>query len=288
MLECCRKTMLLWHIRKGTHIMVSKIHEADTQNLSLLRKDENGVAVLTLNRPEAGNSLSIELMASLQVELDAIKNDELVRCVIIAAKGHIFCAGHDLKELRSDSTSSAYEYLFNQCGKLMISIAKLPQPVIARVQGIASAAGCQLVATCDLAIADNMASFCTPGVHIGLFCSTPMVALSRNISRKAAMEMLLTGEPIDSKTAVEIGLINKAVDAELLDPSIRVLCESIIKKSPLTLSIGKEAFYKQLEMNIEEAYSYTSAVMTKNMMTDDAEEGIDAFLQKRAPMWKGT
>ena len=253
----------------------------------LLRRDADGVAHLTLNRPGASNSLSIGLMAALQGELEKIRGDQNVRVVVIGAAGTTFCAGHDLKEIRANPGRAAYETLFNQCSALMTSIVKLPKPVIARVHGLATAAGCQLVASCDLAVGSESASFCTPGVHIGLFCSTPMVALSRNVPRKAAMEMLLTGEAIDSETAVKFGLINCAVSDEALDSAVAEYCSRIANKSPHTLAIGKEAFYRQLEMGLDEAYKYASQVMTENMLARDAEEGIDAFLEKRPPVWQG-
>lgn len=253
----------------------------------LLRSDAGGVARLTLNRPDASNSLSTGLMAALQGELDRIRDDKNVRVVVIAASGKVFCAGHDLKEIRANPGREAYAALFDQCSALMTSIVKLPQPVIARVQGLATAAGCQLVASCDLAVAGDGAEFCTPGVHIGLFCSTPMVALSRNVPRKAAMEMLLTGEAVDGETAEKWGLINRAVGDDELDRVIDEYCARMTDKSSLTLAIGKEAFYRQLEMGLDEAYDYASRVMTENMLARDAEEGIDAFLQKRPPVWQG-
>ncbi|HIM44779.1 MAG TPA: enoyl-CoA hydratase [Alphaproteobacteria bacterium] len=267
--------------------MATSAHSQQQEEASLLRSDADGVAKLTLNRPRAGNSLSRGLMAALQAELDDISADADVRVVVIAATGEIFCAGHDLKEIRANPGRAAYEALFGQCAALMTSIVKLPQPVIARVQGVATAAGCQLVASCDLAIAGANARFCTPGVHIGLFCSTPMVALSRNVSRKAAMEMLLTGEEIAPETAEKFGLINRAVSDAELDPVVDDMCARIVDKSPLTVRIGKQAFYRQLEMGLEDAYDYASQVMTENMLTKDAEEGIDAFLQKRSPVWRG-
>ena len=267
--------------------MATSAHSQQQEEASLLRSDADGVAKLTLNRPRAGNSLSRGLMAALQAELDDISADADVRVVVIAATGEIFCAGHDLKEIRANPGRAAYEALFGQCAALMTSIVKLPQPVIARVQGVATAAGCQLVASCDLAIAGANARFCTPGVHIGLFCSTPMVALSRNVSRKAAMEMLLTGEEIDPETAEKFGLINRAVSDVELDPVVDDMCARIVDKSPHTVRICKQAFYRQLEMGLEDAYDYASQVMTENMLTKDAEEGIDAFLQKRSPVWRG-
>jgi enoyl-CoA hydratase/carnithine racemase len=230
-------------------------------------------------------------MAALQTELDAIATDGAIRVVVIAANGPAFCAGHDLREVRSTPTREAYEALFAQCSALMLSIMRLPQPVIARVHATATAAGCQLVATCDLAVAVESARFATPGVNIGLFCSTPMVAVSRNLGRKQVMDMLLTGDMIDAKAAMAGGLINKAVpDAPLdaaLDEAVDVYCRQIISKSPLTLKIGKEAFYRQLEMPLEDAYAYASEVMVTNMLARDAEEGIDAFLEKRDPEWTG-
>ena len=253
----------------------------------LLRRDSGGVAVLTLNRPRARNSLSLGLMAALQAELDAIREDDSVRVVVIAAAGDVFCAGHDLKEMRANPGRAAYETLFGNCATLMTSVVNLPKPVIAKVQGLATAAGCQLVASCDMAVAGTSARFCTPGVHIGLFCSTPMVALSRNVSRKAAMEMLLTGDAVDAETALGWGLINRVVADGELDGAVSELSAKIANKSPLTVKTGKEAFYRQLEMGLDDAYAYASQVMTENMLAKDAEEGIDAFLEKRPPVWRG-
>lgn len=268
--------------------MTAKAERSEqTASPLLIRSYSDGVAVLTLNRPSSRNSLSIGLMSALQAELDAIRNNESVRVVVIAAAGEIFCAGHDLKEIRSNPGRAAYEALFAQCAFLMTSIVNLPQPVIARVHGLATAAGCQLVASCDLAVAGESAHFCTPGVNIGLFCSTPMVALSRNVSRKAAMEMLLTGDIANAKTAREWGLVNRVVADEELDASVAELADKIARKSPLTVKIGKEAFYRQLEMSLDDAYDYASQVMTENMLAKDAEEGIDAFLEKRPPIWQG-
>lgn len=252
----------------------------------LERADADGVATLTLNRPAARNALSTGLMAALQTELDAIAADRSVRVVVIAANGPAFCAGHDLREVRGSPTRDAYEALFAQCSKLMLSITRLPQPVIARVHATATAAGCQLVATCDLAVAAESARFATPGVNIGLFCSTPMVAVSRNLGRKQVMEMLLTGEMIDAQTARAGGLINKAVADDALDDAVAAYCTQIASKSALTLKIGKEAFYRQLDMPLEDAYDFASETMVTNMLARDAEEGIDAFLEKRAPEWQ--
>ena len=253
----------------------------------LLRTDTDGVATLTLNRPSARNALSTGLMAGLQTEIDAIAQDISVRVVVIAANGPAFCAGHDLREVRGTPTREAYEALFARCSALMLSITRLPQPVIARVHATATAAGSQLVATCDLAVAAETARFATPGVNIGLFCSTPMVAVSRNMGRKQTMEMLLTGDMIDAEAARTGGLINKVVPDAELDDAVSAYARQIVSKSPLTLKIGKEAFYRQLEMPLEDAYTYASEVMVANMLARDAGEGIDAFLEKRDPEWTG-
>jgi enoyl-CoA hydratase/carnithine racemase len=226
-------------------------------------------------------------MAALQTEIDAIAQDISVRVVVIAANGPAFCAGHDLREVRGTPTREAYEALFAQCSALMLSITRLPQPVIARVHATATAAGSQLVATCDLAVAAETARFATPGVNIGLFCSTPMVAVSRNMGRKQTMEMLLTGDMIDAEAARTGGLINKVVPDAELDNAVSAYARQIVSKSPLTLKIGKEAFYRQLEMPLEDAYTYASEVMVANMLARDAGEGIDAFLEKRDPEWTG-
>jgi enoyl-CoA hydratase/carnithine racemase len=252
----------------------------------LLRRDVDSVAWLTLNRPAARNALSIGLMGAMQDALDAVAHDAAVKAVVIAANGPGFCAGHDLREMRANPGRQHYEAVFGQCARLMTTIVRLPKPVIARVHGIATAAGCQLVASCDLAVAASDARFATPGVNIGLFCSTPMVALSRAVPRKAAMAMLLTGEMIDADEAQRLGLINRAVPAERLDDAVAELARTIAGKSPLVLKIGKEAFYRQAELGLDEAYAYASEVMVTNMMARDAEEGIDAFLQKRAPKWE--
>jgi enoyl-CoA hydratase/carnithine racemase len=254
----------------------------------LRREDRDGIATLTLNRPQARNALTLDLMAILDAELTAIAPDPSVRVVVIAAAGAAFCAGHDMREMRATPTREAYETVFAQSCQLMQRIVSLPKPVIARVQGAASAAGCQLVATCDLAVAGEAARFATPGVDIGLFCSTPMVALSRAVGRKAAMEMLLTGEAIDAHRAREIGLINEVVPDAELDAAVAALAVRIAGKSPLTLAIGKEAFYRQVELDLAAAYALTTEVMTRNMLARDAEEGFDAFLEKRPPVWTGT
>jgi enoyl-CoA hydratase/carnithine racemase len=249
-----------------------------------------GVLVLTLARPERRNSLSEGMLAALQAAIEAAADDASVRSVVIAAKGIAFCAGHDLKDLTAhrqdaDGGRAYYELLMRQCAKLMRSLLRCPKPVIAAVQGTAQAAGCQLVATCDLAVAAEEATFCTPGVNIGLFCSTPMVALSRNVSRKRAMEMLLLGELLPAREAAEYGLVNRVVPAGRLMDEAMALAEAIASKPPATLAIGKEAFYRQIEMNLGDAYDYAAGVMVQNMMHAESEEGIGAFLEKRTPVW---
>ncbi len=248
---------------------------------------DDGVTTLTLNRGPARNALSRALMSDLTVALHQISADSAVKVVVLAGAGPAFCAGHDLKEMRANRGRELYEALFRQCSDLMQTITRLRQPVIARIHGIATAAGCQLVATCDLAVAADTARFATPGVNIGLFCSTPMVAVSRAVGRKQAMEMLLTGEMVDAETAVRVGLINRAVPADGLDDAVYGLASAIAAKSPAVLAIGKEAFYRQLDLDLAGAYDYCSEVMTRNMLFRDAEEGIDAFLQKRQPQWQG-
>ena len=262
--------------------------QAQTTDRLLLRRDADSVAWLTLNRPAARNALSLGLMQALVTELVAIDADPSVKAVVISGAGPAFCAGHDLRELRSNPDRAAYETTFQLCSQLMTAIVRLPKPVIARVHGVATAAGCQLVATCDLAIAAETARFATPGVNIGLFCSTPMVALTRAVGRKAAMEMLLTGELIDAPRAYALGLVNRVVPEAELDAAVATLAGQIVAKSPLTLAIGKEAFYRQAEMGLDDAYAFASEVMTRNMLAHDAAEGIDAFLTKRPPVWSGT
>lgn len=254
----------------------------------VLRNDADGVATLTLNNPASRNALSSVMMASLMEALAAADHDKTVKVVVLAADGPAYCAGHDLKEVRANAGQAFYDRLFRQCSELMITVTRLSKPVIARVHGMATAAGCQLVASCDLAVAGRSARFATPGVNIGLFCSTPMVALSRAIGRKPAMKMLLTGDPVDAETAERLGLVNDVVDDGDLPLETHKLARKIAEKSPLTLKIGKEAFYRQVEMGLDDAYSYTSAVMVENMMASDAAEGIDAFLEKRRPEWSGT
>ena len=251
----------------------------------LLEENDRGVLRLTLNRPDARNALSTALMSALLEALDRVAKDPQARVVVIAGAGPAFCAGHDLRELRADQRRETYERLFAQCSELMLAIVRLPKPVIAEVHGVATAAGCQLVATCDLAIAAEDARFATPGVNIGLFCSTPMVALTRAVGRKAAMEMLLTGELIDAERAQAIGLLNRVVPREGLREAVDGLAREIAGKSALTVKIGKEAFYRQAELDLAAAYRYAAEVMTTNMLARDAGEGIDAFLAKREPVW---
>lgn len=257
----------------------------------VVERRDGGLAWLTLNRPAQRNSLSLKLMAALQAALDALDHDPGVRVVIIGGSGPAFCAGHDLRELSearlgADGGRAFFEQTFAQCAALMQTIVNLSKPVIARVHGVATAAGCQLVASCDLAVAEADARFATPGVNIGLFCSTPMVALARNVGRKAAMEMLLTGEPIDAPAARAMGLVNRVVAADGLDDECRRLGHLIAAKSAPTVRTGKAAFYRQLEMPLVEAYAYTGRVMVENMLTADAREGINAFLERRLPVWR--
>jgi enoyl-CoA hydratase/carnithine racemase len=256
----------------------------------LLTATPGGALRLILNRPEKRNALSSDLMTALQAALEGAAADNATRVIVIAAQGPAFSSGHDLKEMArhradGDAGRAAYAGLFTQCSAMMQAIVRSPKPVIAEVQGIATAAGCQLVASCDLAVASTSARFATPGVDIGLFCSTPMVALSRNVGRKAAMEMLLTGEAIDGEQALRIGLINKVVAPEILESETMMLANKIATKPRGTIKTGKEAFYRQLEMPLAEAYAYASKVMTENMLNGEACEGIGAFLEKREPKW---
>jgi len=257
----------------------------------VLREDHGSVAMLILNRPAARNSLSQGMIDTLTDEIAKVRDDKSVRALIVAANGPGFCAGHDMKEMTgrradSDRGRAFFQHMFRSCAKMMMSIVNLPKPVIAAVGGVASAAGCQLVASCDLAVASKEARFATPGVDIGLFCSTPMVALSRNVANKHAMEMLLTGGLIPAQRAYEIGLINRVVDAGSERHEALELANKIASKSAHTLKIGKEAFYRQRELDLESAYRYTAEVMTENMLARDAEEGIGAFVEKRTPKWE--
>ena len=251
----------------------------------LLREDHGKVAILTLNRPNARNALSQSLLDALQKELDELRDDMSIHVVVLKAEGPAFCSGHDLKELSSTRDPDYFDDLLVRCTRMMTSIKQLPQPVIASVHGVASAAGAQLVATCDLAIASEEARFATPGVNIGLWCSTPMVAVSRSVGQKAAMEMLLTGDLFDADSALQFGLVNRVVPAADLDKEVMALADKLASKSRLVLGLGKEAFYRQGEMDVADAYAYASDVMVHNIMKNDAVEGIGAFLQKRQPVW---
>ncbi len=261
----------------------------DIDDLLVIREDnkESGVATLTLKQPKQFNALSVEVLSAMQAELDNIAQDDTIRVVVIQATGKAFCAGHNLKQMRAHDDEAFHRTLFQQCSKMMLTINRMPQVVIAKVQGIATAAGCQLVAACDLAIAADNAKFATSGINVGLFCSTPAVAVSRNLPRKQAFEMLITGEFIDAHTALQYGLINRVAASEQLDQTLQSLITAITTKSPVAVRTGKNMFYKQLSMNIEDAYDYASEVMTSNMMADDVGEGIDAFIEKRQAVWKG-
>ncbi len=254
----------------------------------ILQQQSGGVLTLTLNRGDKFNPLSEEMLGALQVALDAARQDEAVRVIVLAAAGKAFCAGHDLKQMRASPSADYYNTLFNQCSKVMLTIQQMPQPVIARVQGIATAAGCQLVAMCDLAVASADARFAVSGVNYGLFCSTPSVGLSRNVSRKQAMEMLLTGEFIDAATARERGLVNRVVSADALDTEIAKLTASILAKPAVAIAMGKQLFYKQIEMGIGAAYQLAGQTMACNMMNEVALEGVQAFIDKREPGWKSS
>jgi enoyl-CoA hydratase/carnithine racemase len=257
------------------------------QPMVLNARDERGVVTLTLNRPMAFNALSEALLEALQREMDRVAADNKARVVVIAAAGKAFCAGHDLKEMRAEPSLGYYERLFALCGRMMMSIQKLPLPVIARVHGIATAAGCQLVAMCDLAVASRDAKFAVSGINVGLFCSTPSVALSRNLSRKAAFEMLVTGEFIDAEQALAKGLVNRVVDAAQLDAEVDALAASIVAKPRDSIALGKSLFYRQLETGIEAAYADAEKTMACNMMQHAALEGVQAFIDKRPPRWDG-
>jgi enoyl-CoA hydratase/carnithine racemase len=258
---------------------------ATSTPLVLREDDERGVTTLTLNRPNAFNSLSEDLLNALQEEIDAISKSNKVRVVVIAALGKAFCAGHDLREMRAEPSLAYYQNLFNKCGHMMMSLQKLQVPVIAKVQGIATAAGCQLVAQCDLALASSDAKFAVSGVNLGLFCATPSVALSRNLSRKAAFEMLVTGDFIGAEEALSKGLINKIAEAENLDAAVEALVSKILEKPQVALAMGKELFYMQLETGMAQAYEFASQTMACNMMDTSALEGVQAFIDKRKPNW---
>jgi len=253
---------------------------------SLSLHHEGPIAVITLNRPQRRNALSLDLMLELIGALDAAGSDGSTRVVILAAAGKVFCSGHDLSEM-TGRTINEYRRLFDVCSDLMMKVQAIPQPVIAEVQGIATAAGCQLVATCDLAVASDQAGFATPGVRIGLFCTTPMVALSRAVGRKRALQMLLTGEMVDAATAADWGLVNRVVPAAELSAETRKLAARIAEASSLTIALGKQAYYTQIDLDQPKAYAYAKEVMSMNSLAADAQEGISAFLEKRAPCWAG-
>jgi len=261
------------------------------ENPILLESIDDGVARLVLNRPAARNSLSLTMISTLHEAIDRLGDNAAVRVIVITAEGPAFCAGHDLKEMSAaraedDRGHGFFTKTMESCAAMMQAIVRCPKPVIAGVRGIATAAGCQLVASCDLAIAGEEAGFATPGVNIGLFCSTPMVAVSRNLPRKRVMEMLLGGEMIDAPTAADWGLVNSVVATDELEDAVMELARSVASKSAATLKIGKEAFYRQAEMPLDEAYRYTARVMVENMLERDAEEGINAFIEKREPVWE--
>lgn len=254
--------------------------QTESTALLLRRIDEKGIVTLTLNRPAQYNALSRQLLADLQAELDDIAVDPDVRVVVLAASGKAFCAGHDLREMSEIPDKQGQRELFQQCSRVMLTLTRMPQPVIARVQGVATAAGCQLVATCDLAVAAHEARFATSGINVGLFCSTPAVALSRNLSRKRALEMLYTGEFIDANTALSWGLVNRVTDADELDAAVSSLALKIAAKSSSAVSIGKDLFYRQINQDLEDAYASASEAMACNMEETDARQGIDAFINK--------
>ena len=256
------------------------------ESLVLAAKDSRGVITLTLNRPQAFNALSEAMLEALQTALDSVTADDSARAVVIAAAGKAFCAGHDLREMRTAPSQGYYERLFAQCTRMMMTIQQLPVPVIARVQGVATAAGCQLVAMCDLAVAASHARFAVSGVNLGLFCSTPSVALSRNLSRKSAFEMLVTGDFISAEAAREKGLVNRVVEAAELDAAVQTLLDSIVGKPRAAIAMGKALFYRQLETGIEAAYDDASKTMACNMMDAGALEGVQAFIDKRPPDWR--
>ena len=257
----------------------------ETATEELLRSDRGGVATLTLNRPQQYNAFSSTLIDALQRAVDDIAGDPSIRVVVVAGAGKAFCAGHDLKEMRA--RPELVEQVFARYSELMVSLTHMPQPVIARVHGVAFAAGCQLVAQCDLAVAVETAQFATSGVKFGLFCSTPGVALARNVGRKHAMEMLLTGEPIDAAAALERGLVNRVVAPDRLDAAIDSLVQAILEKTPVAVAAGKRTFYEQIDAPLPAAYEIASQAMVCNMQTSDAAEGIDAFAAKRKPVWRG-
>ncbi|MCP5236252.1 MAG: enoyl-CoA hydratase [Zoogloeaceae bacterium] len=265
---------------------MSAVPETPTDEI-LLRRDDGGICHLTLNRPNQFNALSLEMLETLLAELDRVAADPDQRVVVLGGAGKAFCAGHDLKEMRANHVKAFQQQLFKLCSKVMMRIVSMPQPVIARIHGIATAAGCQLVSMCDLAVAVDSARFAVSGINVGLFCSTPSVGLARNMGRKQAFEMLVTGDFIDADEARARGLVNRVVPIDALDDEIGRLAQSILAKSPKAIAMGKEMFYRQLEMGLDAAYQYAGEVMACNMMIEDAAEGIDAFMAKRKPTWRG-
>ncbi|ERJ36126.1 Enoyl-CoA hydratase [Burkholderia sp. AU4i] len=260
--------------------------DQETAGPILLRDAHDGVVTLRLNRPQQFNALSEAMLASLHDAFDTLAADPHVRCVVLAAEGRAFCAGHDLRQMRGTPELDYYRTLFAQCSRVMLAMRALPVPVIARVHGIATAAGCQLVAACDLAIAADTARFAVSGINVGLFCSTPAVALSRNVTAKRAFDMLVTGRFVDAATAAAWGLVNEAVPEDALDAAVARKVAEIVAKSPAAVRYGKQMFYRQRELPLDEAYAYAGDVMARNMMEEDAGEGIDAFLEKRKPTWR--
>jgi enoyl-CoA hydratase/carnithine racemase len=274
--------------RSKIALQEDSVAESHDDRPLVLRSFDAGVVTLTLNRGERFNPLSSAMIDALAEELDAAATDPAARVVVLAAAGKGFSAGHDLKEMRAHASDKQWQRaLFDRCGRMMMRLTSLPQPVIARVHGIATAAGCQLVSMCDLAVASETATFALPGVNIGVFCSTPAVGVARNVGRKHAMELLLTGAPVDAHTAKAWGLVNRVVPADALDSTIAQFTDAIKARSAATIRLGKEAFYAQIEQPIARAYDATSEVMACNMLLDDASEGIDAFLGKRLPVWQG-
>jgi len=254
----------------------------------VVNRKEGGVAFLTLNRGERFNPLSLEMIAAIEIELDDIARDPAVRAVVLAGEGRGFCAGHDLKEMRAHAGDEGWQRrLFDDCSRMMVALTRLPQPVIARVHGIATAAGCQLVSMCDIAVAVDTATFAMPGINVGVFCSTPAVGVARNIGRKRAMEMLLTGDPIDAPTALAWGLVNRVVPAAELDEAVEHFTRIILARSPAVVRLGKGAFYREIDRPLEAAYETAGETMAKNLLLEDAAEGIDAFLSKRPANWRG-
>ena len=265
---------------------MSAVPSPVVEGLPVLRDDADGVATLTLNRPDKYNALSEGMLDALDDAFGAIAEDASVRVVVLAARGKAFCAGHDLKEMRANPNQAYYENLFKKCSRVMLAMIRLPQPVISRVHGIATAAGCQLVASGDLAVASTEARFATSGINVGLFCMTPGVALSRNVGRKDALEMLFTGKIIPAERALAMGLINRVVEPERLDEAVDELAQAILGMSRAAIAAGKRVFYRQIELGLSDAYDFAGKEMARNMMIEDVGEGIDAFIAKRKPVWR--